>query len=98
VQQGEILHRESGSMDGPVQPARLPAFVAGTWQYGEKPSVWRSMAAALAAELAARRLFVLLPFAMIAGLIGYAVVPVEPQAWALAAGGVAILVLAVGLR
>lgn len=56
------------------------------------------MAAALAAELAARRLFVLLPFAMIAGLIAYAVVPVEPQAWALAAGGVAILVLAVGLR
>ncbi|MET3925188.1 ComEC/Rec2 family competence protein [Devosia sp. 2618] len=33
--------------------------------------------------IAARRLFVLLPFAMIAGLIVYVVLPYEPEAWAL---------------
>ncbi|MCS6761993.1 MAG: DUF4131 domain-containing protein [Candidatus Devosia symbiotica] len=44
------------------------------------------MTAVIAAEVAARRLFVLVPFAMIASLIGYALLPSKPQAWVLARG------------
>lgn len=43
-----------------------------------------------------RRLFLLLPFAMIAGLIIYAALPVEPEIWALA-GVAAILSVALVL-
>ncbi|QQR34945.1 ComEC/Rec2 family competence protein [Devosia oryziradicis] len=45
-----------------------------------------------------RRIFVLLPFAAIVGLIAYAAVPVEPMPEALAAVGAALVVLAVLLR
>ncbi|MGV8854859.1 MAG: ComEC/Rec2 family competence protein [Devosia sp.] len=48
--------------------------------------------------LAGRRLFVLLPFAVIAGLCVYAGLPLEPAAWALAALGLALLALLLALR
>lgn len=47
---------------------------------------------AIAQAVANRRVFVLFPFAMIAGLIAYAGIPVEPDPWALAAVAVALMV------
>ncbi|MCR6672468.1 ComEC/Rec2 family competence protein [Devosia ginsengisoli] len=59
------------------------------------PAPWSRPAAAtgLADAAVTRRLFVLLPFAMIAGLIAYAVLPGEPQPQALLAIGIALAVL-----
>ncbi len=59
------------------------------------PAPWSRPAAAtgLADAAVTRRLFVLLPFAMIAGLIAYAVLPGEPQPQALLAIGLALAVL-----
>lgn len=56
-------------------------------------------AAVLAGAIAGRRLFVLLPFAMIAGLIVYAQLPSQPNPWALAAGALAVgLILVLSWR
>ena len=56
------------------------------------PALWSRPAAAagLADAVVTRRLFVLLPFAMIAGLIAYAVLPGEPEPQALLAIGLAL--------
>jgi len=45
-----------------------------------------------------RRLFVLLPFLMIFGLVAYAALPAEPPAWALAAAGLVLAGLLFVLR
>ena len=45
-----------------------------------------------------RRLFVLLPFCMIAGLVAYATLPLEPEPWALACAALILPVFALGLR
>ena len=63
-----------------------------------KTSLPRALGAAIATDIAGRRLFVLLPFAMIAGLITYAGLPVEPQAWLLASGVVVAGLLLLVLR
>ena len=47
---------------------------------------------AISAEIASRRLFNLLPFAMIAGLAAYAALPFEPEAWALAGVAAALAI------
>ena len=44
----------------------------------------RGLPVAIAGALAARRLFILLPFAILAGLIAYAALPIEPAPWVLA--------------
>lgn len=63
------------------------------------PPVPRKLiAAAIAEAVAARRLFVLLPFAMIAGLMVYATLPMEPEPWALVGFGLALAPLLVLLR
>ncbi|HUH77423.1 MAG TPA: hypothetical protein VLZ53_08660, partial [Devosia sp.] len=43
--------------------------------------------------VAARRVFILLPFAMTFGLCAYAALPFEPNAWALLGVGLALAVL-----
>jgi competence protein ComEC len=54
---------------------------------------------AVAEALATRRVFVLLPFAGIGGLVSYAGLPFEPAGWALVAIGVALmLAVALSLR
>jgi len=64
-----------------VWPRPQPADLA---ILGYPARVATSLRAALANAVEGRRLFVLLPFAMIAGLIVYAGLPFEPQYWALA--------------
>lgn len=63
----------------------------------EKPK--SGLAASFAAALEERRLFVLLPLMMIAGLVVAVQVPHVPEPWALAAGGgVIVAVIALSLR
>lgn len=59
------------------------------------PTPWSRPAVArgLADAAFTRRLFVLLPFAMIAGLIAYAISPAEPEPQALLASGLGLAVL-----
>jgi competence protein ComEC len=70
----------------PVLPQALPS---------SRPTVRRL---SLADAETARRTFVLLPFAMIAGLAAYAALPFEPQGWALSAVGILLAVVLVALR
>ena len=69
--------------------------VAGTPLRPQVPAPWSRPAVArgLADAAFTRRLFVLLPFAMIAGLIAYAVLPAEPEPQALLALGIGLAVL-----
>lgn len=66
------------------------------WRTQRAAPFWRrilgSLNSAFAQAIEARRLFVLLPFSTIAGLIGYSLVPSEPNPWALT--GVAIVLVA----
>jgi competence protein ComEC len=80
VQGAETLDRDAGTALAPTQPAArpsLPQVLAARQR--------RGLAHSLGDAVAARRLFVLLPFMMIAGLVGYAALPFEPEAWALMA-------------
>ncbi|WP_139198815.1 ComEC/Rec2 family competence protein [Devosia sp. YR412] len=52
----------------------------------------------LADVVTSRRMFVLLPFGMIAGLIAYAGLPFEPEGWALAAVATTLLIAILGLQ
>ncbi|MET0438532.1 MAG: ComEC/Rec2 family competence protein [Devosia sp.] len=53
----------------------------GRWYVVAWPSlVWQSLWSALSAATGQRRLFVLLPFSLIFGLVAYAVLPAEPGA------------------
>ncbi|SFZ82063.1 competence protein ComEC [Devosia enhydra] len=52
------------------------------------------LGAACTAALDARRLFCLVPFALLAGLIIYAALPVEPAPWALPTAALAVVLLA----
>ncbi|WP_332690152.1 ComEC/Rec2 family competence protein, partial [Devosia sp.] len=91
MQGTETLDRDAGAALVPAQQLARPSL----------PQLASRQPAGLVRSLddavAARRLFVLLPFMMIAGLIGYAALPFEPEAWvliAVAAGlvlGVALL-------
>ncbi|WP_332701630.1 ComEC/Rec2 family competence protein, partial [Devosia sp.] len=91
MQGTETLDRDAGAAPVPAQQLARPSL----------PQLASRQPAGLVRSLddavAARRLFVLLPFMMIAGLIGYAALPFEPEAWvliAVAAGlvlGVALL-------
>src|SRR5690606_12609672 len=65
---------------------------------GEKRSLRSAIRAAVDEAVYGRRVFVLLPFAMIAGLIAYAQLPFEPHPWALSGMAVALVVLLVLVR
>src|SRR5882724_2182367 len=67
-------------------PARSPLQVATS------RARFKGLAASVAQALEERRLFILIPFAMIAGLITSIELPAEPEPWLLAAGAAAIAV------
>lgn len=95
VQGAETLDREAGTAPppAPVRPARRSGGKAlATWG----PPARTGIAKAVADAIETRRLFVLLPFALIVGLLAYAGLPAEPQAWVLAAVAM-VLLLAVAL-
>ncbi|UJW86295.1 ComEC/Rec2 family competence protein [Devosia sp. SL43] len=98
MQGAEILDRAADAAAAPERPPPLPARLRPGQRIPEKRNVAATIMAAVDNAIAGRRLFVLLPFAMIAGLIVYAQLPVEPHAWALAGGAVAIIVLLILVR
>jgi competence protein ComEC len=77
VQEAQTLERDvgAGAVALPVTRPSLPQARTSSRTEG--------LAISLSDAVASRRLFVLLPFAMIAGLIAYAQLPFEPQSWAL---------------
>ena len=89
MQVAETREREDGALLVPLRPA-LPQVIL--------PRKARTARLALAGAVTSRRLFVLLPFAMIAGLIVYAGLPFEPEGWALAGVGAAMALAIVLLR
>lgn len=97
VQGADILDRNSSAEL--VQPARkhLPVPARSKRPRSLLPSA--TTLELLAQEcLSGRRLFVLLPFAMIGGLIVYAILPSEPMDWALSAGAALFVILALPFR
>ncbi|MDB5613686.1 MAG: hypothetical protein JWQ22_1339, partial [Devosia sp.] len=89
MQAARRREREAGALLVPLRAA-LPQVIAR-----QKA---RDVRLSLADAVTSRRLFVLLPFAMIAGMIVYAGLPFEPEAWALASIGAAMLLGIVLLR
>ena len=90
---------ETGSLLAPPRfapappPLSVPPYLAPA-----KPR-FTSLGASVSAALAERRLALLLPFAMIVGLIASVELPADPHPVALAAGAAAIgLMLALSLR
>ena len=93
MQGAEILDREPGVALALARSLPLPASAPpGQWGTAKRP-VAAAVAVAFTDAIAARRLFVLLPFAMIAGLTVYAQLPVEPHPWALVGTAAGIVVL-----
>ena len=91
------MDAERGALGGAAGPwerwrARRPGLA---WPPGgEAPGWHRDLFSALVAAIERRRLFVLLPFGVIAGLVLYAVLPFEPPAYVFVAGAlIAVLVL-----
>jgi competence protein ComEC len=62
-----------------VRPGRLPEVRASLWQ-----RIRLSLGAAVLESIETRRLFVLLPFSVIGGMVAYSQVAFEPNPWALA--------------
>ena len=71
-------------------PAKLPLPVA--WQPERQGGLLAGLRAAFAEALEHRRLFLLLPYAMIAGLVAAFELPAEPSPVLLIAGGLAVTV------
>lgn len=88
MQEAHTREREVRTTLVPLRPA-LP--------HAAKSNLLPAFNISLEDAVISRRLFVLLPFAMIFGLVGYAGLPVEPEYWALAtvaaAMGLVILLL-----
>jgi competence protein ComEC len=86
----------SGSLDAParvVAPSRPPVRRAGS-----PPRVSKSgIVASARAALEHRRLFVLMPFAAVAGIVGYADLPMDPPPIILAGTAVVIAAAIIGL-
>lgn len=83
-------------VDGAPLPALAPPRAALP---ATRSSIWPTHpAAALTDVVIVRRLFVLLPFAMIAGLIAYAALPTEPEPLALAGIGAMLVLVLMLLR
>lgn len=76
----------------------MPAGLPGRGRQTGRTAPFSAAVTQVRDAVSARRLFILLPFAMLAGLIAYASLPVEPQSWALVAVGLAVLALVVALR
>jgi competence protein ComEC len=93
VQEAETLGRQAGVVALPPQ-----AQVRPLGSVVRLPQLAVRAATGLGDLRVARRVFVLLPCAMIAGLILYAVLPVEPHPAALAAVGAGLVLLAIALR
>jgi len=68
------------------------------WPAPGEPAAGASLRNAIDSAVEKRRLFVLLPFSMISGLICYAAMPAEPSAYLLAGVAIALAVLMVVLR
>jgi competence protein ComEC len=85
----ETRERETGAVALPA-PTTLPAIRLRHARTDDR--------AGLLDAAVLRRIFVLLPFAAIAGLIAYAALPVEPRPEALVGVGVALALLVVLLR
>lgn len=88
MQGAEIREREADILPLPAEVPRrlaLPSVRLPARSVGRAPD--------LADPAIARRVFVLLPFAMIAGLIAYAALPIEPLPEALLGIGVALILL-----
>lgn len=88
----ETRERETDAVALPAPTALRPAPAVRLRGPGT------SEVAGLFDPAASRRLFVLLPYAAIAGLIAYAALPMEPIPEALAAVGVALVLLVLVLR
>lgn len=92
---------ETTELPAPLRPPGVPVARPGRLPPPTLP-LWHRTAASLASALddaiATRRLFVLLPFCVIAGMAVYSQVPFEPQPWALLGVALALLgLLAVSL-
>ena len=86
--EAETREREAAAIALPVEA--LPRTLLPALRQQPRPAVAGS---GLADVVIARRLFVLLPFAMIVGLVAYAALPFEPEPQAIAAPGAALMVL-----
>ena len=85
MQAAETRERESGTE---VVPAPLALRPVLPQLAAQQKTAWPRLS--LSDAVTSRRVFVLLPFAMIVGLVAYAGLPVEPEGWALAAVGATI--------
>lgn len=92
--------RERDAQTGPAPDlAVLLPMPLQSWPRSRAPAApWTSLWAAIFFALATRRVFVLLPFAMILGMIVYAQLPFEPQGIALILVAAALPLLATMLR
>lgn len=95
MQGAEILDRAASDAAAPERAPQVPAPLRpGRWTPARR-TVPAAIGAALDEAVTGRRLFVLLPFAMIAGLIVYAQLPMEPHPSALTSGAVVMIMLLV---
>jgi competence protein ComEC len=89
---------ETGVLTAPPRVLPVPARVVLPPHLAPATPRFKGLAASISAALAERRLVLLLPFAMIAGLIADVELPVDPHPLALAGGAAAIgLMLALSL-
>jgi competence protein ComEC len=91
----DTIEREAAALPVPAG-TRQPAATSWPRQQA-RADLLTGFRKAMADAIAARRTFVLLPFAMIFGLVGYVALPEEPNGWALAGVGLAIALAAIGL-
>ena len=97
MQGTQVIDRDSGA--GSAEPAALPGHRPIRWpQERQKARLFAGLTKALLQAIATRRIFVLLPFCMIAGLVCYAALPAEPETWALAGAGCVVIGLTIALR
>lgn len=95
AQPGDIALADRERLPEPA-PTKLPLPAA--WQPERKGGLLAGLRAAFVAALEHRRLFLLLPYAMITGLIVAFELPAEPDPALLVAGGVFVVVALVASR
>lgn len=88
--EAQTIERKPEALPVPA-PARLPMRLDNRQGGATRLAVVASLQQAARDALGARRAFVLVPFAMIAGMVVYVQLPAEPNAWALAGVGVGLL-------
>lgn len=85
MQGAETLDRGLAAPDWPARRRDIAQPFRGAVSAPPRWGIRGQAARAVAAALDARRLFVLLPFALIGGLLAYVSLPSDPETWILAA-------------